>query len=165
MSPDVMLYIMTLIYILKITKFELCISRKRRELSKHAQVWLLLRLKFAIEWNIANVVLRDLDLNIQGQTFQVAILTYRVWKTSICYNCHQIESHAFVNELTLRMLYITTLTYFLWSRILKCKYLESGGSYRKILDYDLIAIDWDLDLNFRGNKCETLTYLYDFYRE
>ena len=165
MSPGVMLYITTLIYILEITKFKMCISKKRRELAKDVQVWLLLRLKYAIEWNIANVVLRDLDLNIQGQTFQVAILTYRGWKTSICHNCHQIESHAFVNELTLRMLYITTLTYFLRSRILKFKYLENGGSYRKILDYDLIAIDWNLDLNFRDNKRETLTYLYDFYRE
>ena len=38
---------------------------------------------FTIEWDIANVVLRDLDPNFQGQTFQVAIVTSNGWKMQI----------------------------------------------------------------------------------
>ena len=46
-----MLYIMILTYIFKVTNFEMWISRRRRELPKNAQVWLLSRLIFAIEWD------------------------------------------------------------------------------------------------------------------
>ena len=46
-----MLSIMTLTHIFKVTKFEKWISRKRSKLIKHAQVWLLYRLIFVIEWD------------------------------------------------------------------------------------------------------------------
>ena len=45
-----------------------------------------------------NVVVHDLDLNFQGQTFQVAILTSKCWKNCKHYHCHQIGSRAFSNE-------------------------------------------------------------------
>ena len=44
-----MLYIMTLTYVFKVTKFDMWISWKRWELATAAQVWLLQRLIFAIE--------------------------------------------------------------------------------------------------------------------
>ena len=67
------LYIVTVIYILNVTNFEILISWKRWELAK------ILRYGFYRGWylpsneTIANVVLRDFDQNFQRQTFQVAI--------------------------------------------------------------------------------------------
>ena len=60
---------MTLTYIFKVTHFETWISRKRWELPKNPKV------RFFRDWylpsngTIANVVLRDLDLQFQCQTF------------------------------------------------------------------------------------------------
>ena len=51
MVPLRMLLIVTLSYIFKITKFEMWLSRKGWELTKNAQVWLLYRLIFTIEWD------------------------------------------------------------------------------------------------------------------
>ena len=64
---------MTLTYIFKVTKFEPWISRKRWKLTKHAQVWLLYRLIFAIEWDYCEVVLRGFDIILQGQIFKKEI--------------------------------------------------------------------------------------------
>ena len=51
MAPLQMLYIVTMTYIFKVTKFEMLIFWKWRELSKYAQVWLLYKLIFTIEWD------------------------------------------------------------------------------------------------------------------
>ena len=42
---------------------------------------------------IAKVVLHDLELNFQGQTFLVALLTNKWWKKENIKYCHQRESH------------------------------------------------------------------------
>ena len=65
-----MLFIMTLTYIFKVTKFEMWISRKRWEITKN---------DFYTGWylpsngTIANVILRGFDLIFQGQIFQIQI--------------------------------------------------------------------------------------------
>ena len=51
MAPLWMLYIMTWTYIVKVKNFKTWISRKRWLLAKSAQLWLLLRSMFAIEWD------------------------------------------------------------------------------------------------------------------
>ena len=58
---------MTLTCIFKVTKFEMWISRKLWKLTKHAQVGLLYRLIFAIEWDHCEVVLRGFDIIFQDQ--------------------------------------------------------------------------------------------------
>ena len=51
MVPLRMLSIMTLSYIIKVTKFKMGIYRQRWELTKNAHVWLSYKLIFAIEWD------------------------------------------------------------------------------------------------------------------
>ena len=105
-----MLYIVTLTYFCKVTNAAMWISRKRLELTKIYQLSLLWRLKFAIDWDYWNVILRNLDLNFQGQTFQGAILTKKGWKNA---NINiAIRKTGNCNRLTqLRMLHIMILTY------------------------------------------------------
>ena len=90
MVPLRMLFIMTLFYIVKVTTFEMSISRKRWELTKIAQVWLLYRLIFIIEWDHCEYRTPRLWPNFQGQIFQMQISLkwlanhashgfYRIW--------------------------------------------------------------------------------------
>ena len=86
MVPVRMLSIMTLTYIFKVTKFEMWISRKRCKLTKHAQVWLLYRLIFAIEWDHCECCTPWFWPNFSGQYISVKWLAkhasygfYRFW--------------------------------------------------------------------------------------
>ena len=78
-----MLYIITLTYIFQVTNFESVNILKTVRASKK-----LLTNDFYRGWYlpsnaiIANVVLRDLDLNFHGKTFQGGILTCKRWKTA-----------------------------------------------------------------------------------
>ena len=106
-----MLYIVMLTYIFKVTDFEMWISRKLWELAKNAQVWLYQGWYLPTKETIANVVLHDIYLNFQVQTFQVAILTSKPYKIQTLLMpsarksgvCHLLE--------LLQILYIMTLTY------------------------------------------------------
>ena len=60
---------------------------------------------------IANIVLRDLDLNYQGQTFEVAILISKRWKMQTLLLPQDRKSGICHRMVPLRMLYIMTLTY------------------------------------------------------
>ena len=79
MAPLRMLYIMTLICFLKVTKFEMCISGKGWELAINCHVWL-----YICNQTIAIAVLRDLDLHCQGKTFSCYALAIKNFSGSIC---------------------------------------------------------------------------------
>ena len=84
---------------------------------------------------IANIVLRDLDVNLQGQTFQVAIMRSKGLKCKHYY-CHQIGSRVFAIEL-----YIMTLIYISRSRILKWEYLKTMIAIEKCSNMNFIEVN------------------------
>ena len=57
-----------------------------------------------------NVVHRDLDLNLQGQTCQLAILTSKGWKMQTLLLLSVMKSGICHRMEPLRMLYVMTLT-------------------------------------------------------
>ena len=60
---------------------------------------------------IAKVVLHDLDLNIQGQTFQVSILTGKYWKMQRLKFPSDKKSSCCHRMVLLRMFYVQTMIY------------------------------------------------------
>ena len=59
---------------------------------------------------IANVELDDLDLNFQGNNFQVAILKSKLWKMQALLLPSDRKSGIFQRMALLRILYVMTLT-------------------------------------------------------
>ena len=55
---------------------------KQWALAKNAQVWLYRGWYFPSNVDIPNVILSGIDINFQGQTFQVATLTSKHWKNT-----------------------------------------------------------------------------------
>ena len=114
-SPLRMLYIVTLTYIFKITKFLdiiFIVWKMKRAMHKYAPY------DFYASWYslsnciTANVVLNDLELNFQGQTFQFAILTSIGWKMqTLILLPKDRKSGIFHRMVPQQMLYIMTLTY------------------------------------------------------
>ena len=73
MAPLRMLYVMILTYIFKVTNFEMRISQKRSELAKILKrAFITIDICHRMEQSWV-VVLRDLNLNFQGQISQVAV--------------------------------------------------------------------------------------------
>ena len=65
-----MLYIMTLTYTFKVTIYEIEYLENRESLRKIYTNDFHRVLYLPVNWAISNVVMRDLDLNFQVQTFQ-----------------------------------------------------------------------------------------------
>ena len=80
---------------------------------------------------IANVVFCDLDLNFQGQTFQMAIFTSNGWKMLTLLMLSDRKSGIFHRMVPLQMLYILTLT---------------------LTTANVVYLDLDLDLLLQGHE-------------
>ena len=96
MVPLQMLYIMALTYIFKVIKFfNVNISKTVRTSNKMHLNYFYWDQYLLSTRTIVNVVLCDLDLNFQGQTFQVTILTSKSWNKSKHSYCHQLRSQVY----------------------------------------------------------------------
>ena len=100
----------------------------------------------------ANVLLNDIHLHFQGQTFQVIILTYIGWKIqTLLLLWDRMSGNC------LRMAPLGIWLTFSRSRIMKCDYpakrWELAKSAQVCLLYSMIfAIEWD--------HCVILTFIY-----
>ena len=95
------------------------------------------------------VVLHDLDVNFQGQTFQEDILTSRGWKKCKHYYCHQIGRQVVAIEWC-HCECCTSWPWITFSRSwnLKCAYFENVESEQKntqvwLLQSLTFVIEWD----------------------
>ena len=70
------------------------------------------------------IVLRDLDLNFQGKTFEMVILTGKRWKLQILLFPSDSNAGICHRVAPLRVLYIITLTYIF--KVTNYEYVENG---------------------------------------
>ena len=126
---------------------------------------------FSLNGTIANVVLHDLDLNFQGQTFQVAILKSKCWKMQRLLLpsdrkwgiCHQIGSPVFAIE----WIHCECYTSWSWPIISRSKFWDVNssktvGANEKCSSMTCMAIDIFHRLKpLRMLYCMTLTFSFN----